>query len=313
MRSSSSVLLIGLAVADTLTLWINLPEHWIAEGLQYNYTEHLILCKISDFLMVPIRNFSVYSIVIFTIFRLISVYVPHKAKVLCTRKRAYFALIFTYVIFQLAGIFDLIVKKVERVSYYGDIEYHCTWGDYDTFNEQYYQSITLVIITIIPSIVIIGGNILIIVKISKRKGPGNETLKNDGGESYMSNDTESSSKVDHQKPTITSQKTGSMNLVLMAVSLLFILSNMPFTVTNIIFGWVDIESYGTETEFKFYLWEAVAKLLTYLNNIGNFGCYFISGSKFRQELKIMIFGKNRQAEVSTQLSRISGCGTSTMP
>ncbi len=230
MRSSSSVLLIGLAVADTLTLWINLPEHWIIDGLGYNYEKHLILCKLADFIIVPISYFSVYAIVILTIFRLISVYVPHKAKIFCTRKRAYFSLIFTYVIFQLSQVHNIIIKRVEIEDGYSD----CTWGEHEDFFQKYYYFIVLVFITIIPFIIIIGGNIMIIIKISKRKAPKNE-IKKQRGRNYINNEGASSSPIDKQKTKITSQKSGSMNSVLITVSILFVLSNMPFYVSNIIF------------------------------------------------------------------------------
>ncbi len=290
MRSSSAVILIGLAVADNLVLWIDLPEHWMIEGLNYNFDSHEILCKLKGFLAMPTVYISRYTIVILTIFRLISVYIPHKANVLCTRKRAYFTLISTYVIFQIIAVYHLIVYRVDFVNEDGFEFYDCHMGEHEPYFNKYFTWKEIVFNTIIPFAIIIGGNIAIIVEMTKHKTSRNEmSVKHDKANTSSGEGGSVSGDKSQPKLTTKSGKTSSMNIVLIAISLLFLISVLPFSVSNIIEGRLNYENYSPEFEYKYRLWESVAKLLTYINNVANFACYCLCGSKFKQELKDMIF------------------------
>ncbi len=97
MKSSSSILLIALAVADTLVLWVGLPEHFIAELYGINLaTLTKYSCGFYYSFHDTFKHAAVWFLVNFTIFRAISTCVPHKAYILCSKKRAYFQLLLLF-------------------------------------------------------------------------------------------------------------------------------------------------------------------------------------------------------------------------
>ena len=232
---------------------------------------------------------------------------------LCTRKRAYFAIISTYVILQIIAVYHPILKRVDWVidDDNGEEFYDCHVGKHEPYFEKYYTWKELTFMSIIPFCTIIGGNIAIIVEIAKNKKSRNEmALKHDKTNTSNGEGGSVSSDKSQTKLTTNSGKASTMNIVLIAISLLFLVSVMPFSISNIIEQRLNYANYSPEFEYKYRLWEAIAKQLTFINNVANFACYFLSGSKFKQELKNMIFGirlKGKElSESGTQVSTISG-------
>ena len=79
MKSSSSIILIALAVADTLVLWIRLPDHFLIELSDISIPEaSAILCHSYMFLNGSTVMAANWLIIVFTVFRLISVFSAQK-------------------------------------------------------------------------------------------------------------------------------------------------------------------------------------------------------------------------------------------
>ena len=96
MCSGSSVILSALAVADTLTLLIGPTGLYIYKGYGIDIEKQfLFICKTSRYFKSVFSYGANWLVIIFTIFRVIAVYWPHKANIYCTRKRAYITVLLT--------------------------------------------------------------------------------------------------------------------------------------------------------------------------------------------------------------------------
>ena len=112
MLSGSSVILSALAVADTLTLLIGPTFVYVKEIHGINIEQkYLFICKTNRYLKSVFGYIANWLVMVFTIFRVIAVYWPHKVSVYCTRKRAYFAVSVTCVLSIIANLDSLIFSQ----------------------------------------------------------------------------------------------------------------------------------------------------------------------------------------------------------
>ena len=87
MNTSSSIDLIALAVVDSSVLLVDLTDYFLYKGFEILMEiKHIILCKSYRYIISVVNYTAVYYLVVFTIFRVISVYLPHKNNIYCTRK-----------------------------------------------------------------------------------------------------------------------------------------------------------------------------------------------------------------------------------
>ena len=270
MKTGSSVVLVSIAVVDSLSLIIGLPDYFLSVGFGISLeSKYKFICKSFRYAYAVPRYCGVYYLVIFTIFRLISVYIPHKNHVYCTRKRAIFVVILTSIVICFLN-FDYL-----NIQYYPVFDESLTLSYFDCwftgyrahFYQYYIEYIALFARSLIPFTVIILANSMIIYKIYKLKAL-------------------------RQKMTLTANHNAddshSMTTMLISISILFLVTQTPFLITNYIEKRMDYDTVSEEYEQKFYLLETVFRLLTFVNNVANFFCYCISGEKFRTELKAMV-------------------------
>ena len=81
-----------------------------------------------------------------------------------------------------------------------------------------------------------------------------------------------------------------MTAMLISISVLFLLTQTPFIITNLIERRMNYDDYSPEYAAGFYLLESAFRLFLYLNHAANFFCYCISGKRFKSELIAMVKG-----------------------
>ena len=271
MKTGSSVVLIGLAVADTLFLFVSLTALYLEIFGIFLDSVNNFTCKSYLFVQGTLDYIAVYYLVVFTIFRVISVHLPHKNNVYCTRKRAFTALIVTFIVMCLLNLRDLYVQLC---SYYDEnfniIGNDCCFrGNWANYNEYYRGPIELCLNSILPFSVLIIGNLLIIYKIRKFDTKRQEMTQ-----------TANHSADDSQ----------SMTAMLISISVLFLVTQTPFLITNLIERRMNYDDITPEYEAGYSLLETFTELLKYINNVANFLCYCISGKRFKSELVSMVKG-----------------------
>ena len=270
MKTGSSLILIALAVADSLVLVVVLTETLLSEGFELDITEmNTFLCKSYRYVGAVVDYLAVYYLVIFTIFRVISVYVPHKNNVYCTRKRALIAVTITCIIVCLINVHFLTLRLFpiydESSNLIGN---NCGFtGKLLHFYQYHEEYMTLCVIVLIPFCMIITGNLMIIKKMYQ----------------FHTKRQEMTQTTNH-----STDDSQSMTTMLISISLLFFVTQIPFNITNLLEKGMNYEDVSLQYEARFILLETVTRLLTFVNNVANFSCYCVSGKRFKSELVVMI-------------------------
>ena len=275
MRAASSVILIALAVFDNLVLLLGLPYDMLLDGYRIfidQWSE--FACKTYGYVWAIADYVAVYLVVVFTIFRVISVYLPHKNSIYCTRRRAYFAVMAT-----------IVVMSMIHLDYVINIQYHPVYED-NTFLymscsfvgtwmkilSEYYIHFLLCIRSLIPISILIIGNAIIIFKINKfkdkRKAMTTTTTTNHGNHGL--------GKEHH-----------SMTPMLISISILFLITQPPY---RYIMYRISEGDHSVDFMAKWSLLYSFCRFLNFVNNVANFFCYCISGKKFKSELVAMVRG-----------------------
>ena len=253
MKTGSSIVLIALAVADSMVLVQGLSEHLFLEGFGIIIqTRHKFLCKSYRYLGAVAEYTAVYDLIIFTIFRVISVYLPHKNNIYCNRKRALMAVTVTFITMCLV---NLHLVTLSYVSLYDESSIFI--GNDCNFNEKlahFYQYhidyLSLCLKSIAPFSILIIGNSMIIYKIRK---------------SYVQR---------HQMTQTANQSAddsqSSMTAMLISISVLFLVTQMPYIITTLIERRMGYDDLSLEYKHGYYLLETFTRLLKFVNNVANF-------------------------------------------
>ncbi len=268
MRYSASLILIALAVADTLVLWVSLPEHFFIEMWDIYFEGGKVGCSLYRFLNVAVVTNAIYLLVLFTVFRVVAVCWVHKASLYCSPKRAYIAIATVAFLSCLRAVEALVISKFyTSASESGEFgENECAIHEKYLEYEIKHQSIlALFLSSIIPFSIILFSNVFYAVRIKQLQ---------------MRSDPEGNSPYAPPHSHV-------LTAFFFSISLLFLFSTTPRIITNIIQRRMDESKYTEEYLYKFYFVETCTKLLSYLNNVGNFWCYYVSGARFRSEFVAM--------------------------
>ena len=281
-RSASSLILVALAVADFLVLAVGITEHFLDVAFNVRIDSTTFTCKTYEFVNATVQYIANYLIIVFTVLRVIAVYLLHKVSIYCTKKRAYIAVAVT-----LGCSIAFHLDKVNRVVALDIIDGQngtdCRFqGKRAIFYDTYFTWFNLFLRALVPFLILIICNCMIICKIVKLRRERRDL-------------TTSSSR-------LKSDDSNSMSAMLVSISALFLLTQTPLVVTTIIEKGLDHESVSQEYIQRFYIVEAVFRILQFVNNVANFFCYCISGRKFRQELlsivRCDVRGKGMRTEVN---------------
>ena len=264
MRSGPSVILMALAVADTLALISGLIGPYMLKTHGMKIRDYFFICKIYRFIRYSSNYIANWLIVVFTIFRVIAVHLPHKANIYCTRARACIAVIVTSIVCCLFHLDGMI--HIDHSSLYNRegkfVRYRCWFnGSRFTYYTYYVQWEVLTVMSLAPFVALIAGNSMIIYKIIIHNFVRRRMSQNNS-----SNDSQ------------------SMTAMLICISLLFFITQVPQIIVALLKRKLNNSPHTPEYLQGFIVIETICTLLKFSNNAVNFFCYCISGRKFRQEL-----------------------------
>ena len=267
MRSGSSAILMALAVADTLTLAVGPTGIYLKQIYNITVSDYFLICKLQRYVKSVFGYYANWLLIVFTIFRVIAVYLPHKVNVYCTRKRAFIAVAST-----LSASCVVNLDSIIHIQYVIRNNRKRCWftGSRDIYYTVYSQWVMLTIMSIIPFFVLVTSNILIIYKVLiysfRRK--------------RMSTD-------------IKSNDSQSLTAMLISISVLFLVTQVPTFAIIILKRNLRSEGHSEEYIYRFLIIDSVFRLLKWTNHAVNFFCYCISGKRFREELVSMVTGRFR--------------------
>ncbi len=285
-----------MAIPIQWTRWYQLYRHrlHVSQDTPPDISnESKFLCEWHDFFMVLMSMSGSWTIVVITIFRVISVGFPHKAKIWCTRRNAYIAILFC--VFFLVCIcipIPFTVWSFETFDYsyyaydYNIYNYNNNfYGDFSntltfcTYTNTIYTKIVMwignIIQVFLPFLIILFGNLFIIKHLyASRK------MRNSMVQSQHANDSKSEL---------------SMSAILIAISFVFLITMMPyFAIVVVGQAFIEVDRRSLEYRKVFYLVQDLLFFVHYLNNVVNIVCYGLVGGTFKDELK-GLFGMRKKS------------------
>ncbi len=232
------------------------------------------MCKLQSYTETVVNCTSAWILIIITLFRAISIWKPHKAKLICTPKRAIILVILVLIMHFTSFLYiplkwhNWVVRKLRGISVTRCVAYdNISYSEYHAM--QWYQYIAA---SFVPFSCLVIGNIYIIVKVSLRKIKRHELGPNVSGNNNQA------------------QRDHSLTVILILISLLFLITTSPFLITKLFelkkSGFLE----GKSAIYlaRYMLWRSTALMFNYVNNTANVFCYWASGRLFRKELKAML-------------------------
>ncbi|KAL8590317.1 hypothetical protein ACOMHN_006433 [Nucella lapillus] len=268
-HSAMPMYLTALAVSDTCQLLTGLLRGWIMSVFQVDVrTLHSVTCKVHVWLVYSSIIVSSWLLCYMTMERTVSVWLPHRVSLLCSRSKAIVIIVVTVVMSLLVNghlplWLDIVVKN--------DTSKECLTPneEYMIFIYDVWNWVDLTLSSLLPFTFVTLGNLLIVWKVSLSV----RTARN-----------MSSSRL--QDVSHRQRKTSSMTVTLMALSVIFFITTSPICVYNIIEPYV-VEKIQDDFQgiAQMRLAWAVVNILMYTNSTVNFYLYCLSGASFRRELK----------------------------
>ncbi|CAH1800929.1 unnamed protein product [Owenia fusiformis] len=270
-QANMSIYLSALAVFDTGALIVGLGQAWILHLFKFDIREaHEWACKIHVFFTYLFIDLSVWMLVSVTIDRVIFVYLPLRARSICTRRNA--IIVINLIVLFMVGInCNLMFTLGER----GNFNCYYLKG-FVKFHTLYWPWIQASVSSLVPFAILIVCNMLIIIQLLRVRNNRRKKLN-------VSN----SNKDD---------KTRSMTIMLVMISVLFLCFTAPISVDIIIklskrANTVERAPTTLAEQARSVLSSAIVHMLMYLNSALNFVMYCLSGKKFRDSLKELLCRK----------------------
>ena len=266
-KDSTAVFLIILAVSDTIVLFEGYFCTVISNILHIDFLAiNDISCKIHMFLTYFSLQCSSWILVLVTIERVVSVVKPYRARIICSRKTAMTSLTITGVILAVLNG-HLIYGTIH--AHHPNFVQNCTLipGEYMEFAFNVWTKIDFALTFALPCLFIVTGNGIIIFKTRER------------------------SKV--RKYIVASDlRNSSVTAMLLLLSMVFIVCTGPGAIyIPLVFPKI-LKTYGSRQIPVHIFLYGLFNCLAGLNASVNFLLYFLSGSKFRTEVKTFFTCRN---------------------
>ncbi|XP_060595662.1 growth hormone secretagogue receptor type 1-like [Ruditapes philippinarum] len=272
--TSTSLYLITLAISDTTILLCGPLRNWIT----YMWGKDIRklsdgACRTQLYLTYASVHFSSWLLVAVTIERTISVVIPHKVKLSCTRKNAGITILAIFVF--TFGV-DAVIPVIQGLEGFGNKACAPTTAAYLKFRDDVWQWIDLCMAFAVPFFFLVTGNSIMIVTLcnSRRKRIAMSEFSIPGGNT-------------------TSRKDISIYVLMIALCCIFLLTMTPVVVYQI-YSPYRLEELRAlkkidpvrawEEYYLFLLQHTIVNLVTYVNAAMNFVLYVFTGTKFRTEL-----------------------------
>lgn len=268
--SSIYLFLLVLAVTDLIVLYTGLLRYWIISLSDIDIRDFSDWgCKLHLFLLYTSMDFSSWILVSVTIERFIGIYYPLHSKTLFTTRHARVILVVLLVVivgvnfhfFWTNGLTEDGCGSLNDEYYYFD-EYIFTWIDF-------------VVLSVVPFTIMSVCNVFIIVTLRNLESRQRKLMRG----------------LLNKSPTIKSMSTTHM---LIAVSVVFLLTTLPPSVYLIVEGFIlPTENAHPQIKAHMTLTRSVVMLIQYVNYSVNFYLYYARGTKFRKRFMKRILKRVR--------------------
>ena len=281
--SAMNVYLTALALSDTAMLYsVDLPM-WARKVLDYDvYVSHVVVCKLGIWVMTSAANLSTWLLVALTAQRAASVVWPHRVSLICTHQKSVVTIV---VITSACGVLQIhTLYGFGLVEFDGGTTARCTFGSvsYQQFWISVWVRVNMFLYSLLPCFFLILCNAILGWKLAAAVKEAKE-LKF----SVRTEDRRNSCR----------KKTSSVTVTIITVSVGFVIITIPFMIySNLFYGYVSDCSRSREVHFFLYDFFFVIGLS---NFAWNFYLYCLTGSRFREEFKKIVFGRGASVTLAT--------------
>lgn len=284
----SKFALCALAVADTGVLLSSAMHQWTTAITDFELDlaeDSRGACKMvyftSDFFVL----LSVWTLVLVTIERMITVLRPHRAHILCSHKRIIFAWCTIFVVLILVELYIPILYDFYDLSelyHINGTSIHCDFPpeDINMLNDVLYY-LGLVLGSLVPSACIIVINGVIIRQLSRKPEDEADVLAEG-----------------------VARKGRSVTVMLVVVSVVFVVCTLPMRITDLLADELFSGYRHDDTvDAKYSFTISCLSMLYFTNNAVNFILYAATGSRFRRAF-LELFCPCRRRSSSNEINRI---------
>ena len=262
--SAMNVYLTALALSDTAMLYSVALPMWSRKVLDYDvHAIHVVICKLFIWAMNTVAALSAWLLVALTAQRAASVVWPHRVNVICTRHKSVVTIVVISTMCSL--LYSHTLYGFDLVESGNGTSWKCTFGstDYQVFFASIWVIADLFIYSVFPCVFLIASNVVLGWKVTVAM---KEARANFSAGSECQKDS-------RQK------KASSVTVTIIIVSVAFVVVTIPLQTYNTLF-------YGYASDFGYFLYDVF--FVFALTNFGwNFYLYCLTGSKFREEFKIL--------------------------
>ena len=266
--SAMNVYLTALALSDTAMLYCVALPTWARKVLDYDvYASHVIVCKLAVWGMNLASISSAWLLVALTAQRAASVVWPHRVNVICTRHKSVVISVTIMVgcgLLQSHMFHGFGVVKINN----GTTE-TCTFSStaYQEFYARVWIRVSMLLYSVLPCVCLIVSNVILGWKLTGAMREAKDKF---------------SARSENQKDS-RQKKVSSVTVTIITVSVAFVIITVPFMIYSSVFY------ASTSSEIHLFLYD-VLFVIGLFNFAWNFYLYCLTGSKFREEFKKIMFG-----------------------
>ena len=274
--SSTAVYLLTLACSDLMILYLGPIRQWIQYIWKEGINDVRLMtdagCRTSLFFTYFSFQFSSWLLVAVTIERVISVMLPHKVKLGCTTMKAGITVLIIIACLVPLNAHYFYGYRLRKNPNQSGSPYICgplpEYVGYQTFLYKYWTWVDFAVGFAVPFAILLVGNILIIVSLKRQ---ANRRRK--------------------MSMTQTEKEGRSVTLMLIVLCVIYAICLIPYNVYFIVLPYVREAAFKMpflemvkRMEYLLFI-HAVVSCLSYINSTTNFLLYFLSGTRFRKEVR----------------------------
>lgn len=296
--SSLNLFFKALAVSDLCLLYTGLFPWWIKTVSSFDLlVTHTVMCKLLTALFHTAGVLSVWLLVAMTVQRAVSVVWPHKVNMLCTPRNAKYYLLGITIFFILINSHFLFGKILRQNGNSSNAQ--CTLNydsaEYNFFMYKVWSWIDTLMYSLLPCVILIVSNSVLVRKVSESVRNARVTLAQGQSDQLRSRE----------------KKASSLTVTLVAISLAFFLLSTPLSLLFIIAPYtsldITVNPLGVAVLNFMYV---LLNLFWYINSALNFYLYCLTGTKFRNDFRLLLCCRNEQSSVLSLNTQISETYTS---
>ena len=293
MRKTSTYnLLVVVATGDTLVLSVGLLRRWLSEVTGKDVRDQNdFTCKMISLTGYTVSLSSVWILIVVTAERYYITVHSLRAVVCSTRKQSFKIIALILLLMLLLNSHFLATTQIGYYEIDDDKILTCSSSEgYEYFVEHVWPWIDAMLYCFVPFFVISLLNGLIIKEIVESRRRRAELLQ-------------------HQilSYNVMNENSTRLTLMLLCVTFIFLLCTLPMMATMIYASYTSLDDVNLEKTAKFTLARTCSEMLMYAHHSINFYVYLLSGSRFREELRKLMFCNNTNPQ-GTRATVQMNCG-----